>query len=82
MIERLLCDAAVDCAEMYRRFPASADRIWLEMETAALYDADGHVRFDGQTFAVTLEGRPFVRSIAAVFDAYLPTDTARYSKAV
>jgi oxygen-independent coproporphyrinogen-3 oxidase len=82
VIERLLCDAAVDCAEMYRRFPASADRIWLEMETAALYDADGHVRFDGQTFVVTLEGRPFVRSIAAVFDAYLPTDTARYSKAV
>lgn len=82
VIERLLCDAAVSCIEMHGLFPASADCLWLEMQAAALHDEDLYIRFDGDTFTVTPEGRPFLRSIAAAFDAYLPSDTARYSKAV
>ena len=82
VIERVLCDGTVSCAELRERFPAWAERIWLEMEAAALYDADGYVRFDGETFRLTPQGRPFARSIAAAFDAYLANDTARYSKAV
>jgi oxygen-independent coproporphyrinogen III oxidase len=31
---------------------------------------------------MTEEGRPFVRLVAAAFDAYLPQDNGRYSVAV
>ena len=45
-------------------------------------EADGLIRRSGQWVAVTDEARPLVRTVAAAFDAYLPTSTAQHVVAV
>jgi oxygen-independent coproporphyrinogen III oxidase len=42
----------------------------------------GIVQRDGDRIFVTEAGRPFVRLVAAAFDAYLPEDQKRHSLAV
>ena len=44
--------------------------------------ADGLVRVDAGQQTVTEAGRPFVRVVAAAFDAYLQPGAARHSHAV
>ena len=42
----------------------------------------GCIERDGRRIAVTDQGRPFVRVVAAAFDAYLPQNRSRHSVAV
>jgi oxygen-independent coproporphyrinogen-3 oxidase len=44
--------------------------------------AKGLVQIDNASICVTERGRPFVRLIAAVFDAYLPAGGRAHSLAV
>jgi oxygen-independent coproporphyrinogen-3 oxidase len=82
VIERLMCDLAVDLGEVTARHGA---------ETVALMDAapalqamatDGLVRWNGQLVIVTEAGRPFVRCVAAAFDTYFRAGTGRHAVAV
>ena len=82
VIERLMCDFAISVPVLRRLFGAAAEAIVVEMVGVAGEDADGLLAFDGDVFAVTETGRPFVRSIAARFDAYLARNAARHSIAV
>jgi oxygen-independent coproporphyrinogen-3 oxidase len=82
VIERLMCDLQISITELRRRFGNAADPVLDEMAYAAQYDADGIVAFDGQTFAITETGRPYVRSVAAAFDTYLPSGAGRHSVGV
>ncbi|WP_102961342.1 oxygen-independent coproporphyrinogen III oxidase [Mangrovicella endophytica] len=82
VIERLTCDFAVSVDDLRSRFGAAADPILFEFALAAENDRDDLATFDGTRFAVTARGQPFVRSIAAGFDAYLAGGTARHSMAV
>lgn len=82
VIERLMCDFAVSIDELRRRFGNAVSPVVNEMACAAQYDADGIVDFDGQTFAITEAGRPYVRSVAAAFDTYLQSGVGRHSVAV
>jgi len=77
IIERLMCDLAVDLDE------AAADRDF-SAEIAALkaLAEEGLVKLDGRTVAATERGRPFLRLIAAAFDVYLPARQTRHSIAV
>jgi oxygen-independent coproporphyrinogen-3 oxidase len=61
VINAIMCDLAAD-------IPAK-----LLPEAALLqnFAADGLVTWDGRCVTVTERGRPFVRNVAAVFDAYL-----------
>jgi oxygen-independent coproporphyrinogen-3 oxidase len=43
---------------------------------------DGVVDWDGDTLAIRPKARPFVRTVAAVFDTYLKVDQARHARAV
>ncbi len=43
---------------------------------------DGLVELVGARVRVTEAGRPFVRSVCALFDSYLATGQGRYSQAV
>ena len=43
---------------------------------------DGLVVAAGTRMTVTAAGKPFVRLVAAAFDAYLARGTARHSRAV
>jgi oxygen-independent coproporphyrinogen-3 oxidase len=82
VIERLMCDFAVPVGELTRRFGPEAEPVLEEMRYSALCDGDGLVSFNGTTFAVTERGKPFVRSIASTFDAYLSAGVGRHSIAV
>jgi oxygen-independent coproporphyrinogen III oxidase len=79
IIERLMCDFAVDLAAC-----AGADDIDFTPAVEALEPlrAEGLVAIDGMCIAVTERGRPFVRLAAAAFDAYLAHGAARHSRAV
>jgi oxygen-independent coproporphyrinogen III oxidase len=47
-----------------------------------LFAAAGLITIEGSRITVTEEGRPFVRLVAAAFDAYLPQSRSRHSIAV
>lgn len=81
VIERLMCRFSVTRAELAARSPGGAALFDLAREIAA-GDEDGLATVSGGTFSITDRGRPFVRSIAARFDAYLGAGTARHSAAV
>jgi oxygen-independent coproporphyrinogen-3 oxidase len=82
VIGRLMCDFAVCGSELRERFGDLSGVILDEMAQAKLDDQDGFVDFDGEWLKVTERGKPFVRSVAAVFDARLRVGGARYSLAI
>ena len=75
VIERLMCDLAIDLDKIPGDYSA---------EIAALQPLaeNGVVAIDGRRLSITARGRPFLRLVAAAFDAYLPTAAARHSAAV
>jgi oxygen-independent coproporphyrinogen III oxidase len=83
IIERLMCDMAVDLAavakepqfEIGRNFSAALDSL------RPLSD-DGSVRIDGYRIQITEKGRPFARLVASAFDTYLMPSGAKHSPAV
>ena len=84
-IERVMCDLEVDLDAL--AFEHDADPAPLKASASAgmpLFSADGLAQWDGRRITVTERGRPFVRSIAALFDAYFSqdADSPRHSRAV
>lgn len=73
IIERLMCDLEADVSEISRR---ETDQRLAGME------ADGLIETLGDWIAVTEPGRPFLRSICAVFDDYLAPAAAQRRHAV
>ena len=85
IIERLMCDLEVDLVAAARAHRADAAPLLAEAQGAlGRFVEDGLARWDGQRIAVTEKGRPFLRSIAVLFDAYLKPDEGapRHSRAV
>ncbi|TWC89094.1 MULTISPECIES: oxygen-independent coproporphyrinogen III oxidase [Rhizobium/Agrobacterium group] len=82
VIERLMCDFSLDLGDLKRRFGRVSHSVSMEAQLFAGGDRDGVVRMDGDVFAVTEAGKPFVRHIAATFDAYLGSGRGRHSVAV
>lgn len=82
VIESLMCEFGFSLQELRA---VHGERINPIAEIAAEFrrdDRDGFTSFDGQQFAVTVDGRPFVRTIAARFDQYYRTGNGRHSAAV
>ncbi len=77
IIERLMCDLTVDLDATAADASFSA-----ELEAIDALSQSGIVRRAGRHVEVTDEGRPFVRLVAAAFDAYLPGTQKRHSVAV
>ena len=83
IIERLMCDFSVDLEAMASKGDfAAASGFARELQALNPLEAEGLVRRDGNRVVVTEKGRPFVRLITAIFDAYLPNSGARHSVAV
>ena len=82
VIERIMCDGAVDLDDAARRFDAAAD--WADPELLALtpLEADGIIERDNARITLTPEARPLSRIVAATFDRYLATGRAKHSAAV
>ena len=80
IIERLMCDLAVDLDA--RAGEGAAARFAAELGQLAALADEGLVMIDGARIAVTEPGRPYVRIAASVFDAYLAAGQKRHSVAV
>jgi len=81
-IEQLMCNFKVDVAQLRQRFGEASGVLLDDIRALYAMDGEGLVSFDGERLAMTERGRPFVRAIAAVFDAYLETGKQRHSVAV
>jgi oxygen-independent coproporphyrinogen-3 oxidase len=75
IIERLMCDLAVDLDGATGRFAS-------ELEALAPLAADGLVEITGSVIRVPPAGRALVRAVCAAFDRYLEPGAARHSRAV
>lgn len=82
VIERLMCEFSFSRCELVARFGAPARDVIAEAELLVANGGDGIFARSGNRFVVTEQGKPFVRSVAARFDAYLGKGTARHSVAV
>ena len=85
IIERLMCDLAVDLGEVRARHGQAMSHLPDLGEAVgrlAPFIEDGLAVTDGERISVTAAGRPLVRSIAAAFDAYLDPSAVRHSKSV
>ena len=84
LIERLMCDLDVDLVALADAHAADPAPLVAALAGLAPFEADGLAHWDGRRLAVSERGRPFVRSVAALFDAYLSRsdDKPRHSRAV
>jgi oxygen-independent coproporphyrinogen-3 oxidase len=82
VIERLMCDFALDFADIDQRFGKASHSVRTQAQQFASGNSDGVVRMEAGIFAVTETGKPFVRNIAAIFDTYLGNGRGRHSVAV
>jgi len=82
VIERLMCDFAVDLGAAARRFGAPAD--WAEDALARLAPMveDGLARVEAGRVTLAPKARSLARVAAAAFDAHLDRGKARHSAAV
>jgi oxygen-independent coproporphyrinogen-3 oxidase len=81
-IEQLLCNFRVDAFAFTEQFGDGARPLFGEAMLYAQGHTDGLCTWSDGIFAVTERGRPFVRTIAAQFDAFLNVGAARHSIAV
>ena len=82
VIQELMCRSQVDLAEVAGRHGADVGELLKSKPKLASMEEDGLIAWNGTVVEVTAEGRPFVRSVAAAFDAYSHTGGARHSKAI
>ncbi|MBV8747218.1 MAG: coproporphyrinogen III oxidase, partial [Xanthobacteraceae bacterium] len=77
IIERLMCDFAVDLDAV-----APSVDLCDEMAMLAPMQWDGLVEIEGARLTVTEAGRPVVRVIAAAFDTHRRAHAAQFSRAI
>jgi len=79
IIERLMCDHRIDLGDVVT---AQDPGFQHEKTILSAMQKDGIVSVIDNCIQVTEAGRPFVRSICAVFDTYLDSGRGRHSKAI
>jgi oxygen-independent coproporphyrinogen III oxidase len=84
VIERLMCDLEVDLKQVASAHGADPAPLLEQARGVARFQDDGLANFDGARIEVAEKGRPFLRSLAALFDAYLTFDEQkpRHSRAI
>lgn len=82
LIERLMCDMAVDVDKVCAAFGTRPEALGLDIARMIEMEADGLIRRRGWRLVVPLAMRPFLRLPATLFDAYLGQGAARHARAV
>jgi oxygen-independent coproporphyrinogen-3 oxidase len=82
VIERLMCDLAVDLETVCARHGRAADCLAPSLASLAPLIDDGLVEISGNRVRVPERGRPFLRLACAAFDAYLNPGEERHARAV
>jgi oxygen-independent coproporphyrinogen-3 oxidase len=81
-IAQLMCGLSFSARALRERFGPAAEPLAATAAAIVAEDQDGLVAPTDDGFAVSERGRPFLRTIAARFDAYLGQQAARHSAAV
>jgi oxygen-independent coproporphyrinogen-3 oxidase len=82
VIVQLMCRLEVDLETVCRQHGVACQVFTIERRSLEGMAEDGLVELDGAAIRVTEAGRPFVRAVAARFDAYLQRGGQRHSRAV
>jgi oxygen-independent coproporphyrinogen-3 oxidase len=82
VIEQLMCMFSVSWADLQERFGDSVQTLRRAFEEWAAQDESGFVTVRGDGFEVAEFGKPFVRTICAMFDAYLSHEIAQRRHAI
>ena len=82
IIEQLMCQGSVSLTRVAADHGADPATLGTAAPRLAAMAEDGVVDWDGDTLAIRPEARPFVRTVAAVFDSYLEENQARHTTAV
>jgi len=82
IIERIMCDFAVDLARVCARHGFAPDTMLQSASRLRDLVSDGIVELDGLALAVPADSRFLVRSVAAAFDAHLDRSQRLHSRAV
>ncbi|MDE2133647.1 MAG: oxygen-independent coproporphyrinogen III oxidase [Alphaproteobacteria bacterium] len=82
VIERLMCDLAVDLDAIGAPFGKSAADFRAELAALVPFAQQHMVRIDGARLVVAPESRAAVRLVAAAFDSYLAKSSAVHAVAV
>ncbi len=82
VIERLMCDFSVDYGAIAEEKLGNDAAFDAAQNDLAPLVREGVAVQEGRRVTLTEEGRPFMRLVAAAFDAYLPARAARHSVAV
>ena len=82
VIEQIMCRLRVDLRTVAAAHGADPAGLMAAAPRLALMQQDGLIRWDGTVAEVLPAGRPFVRSVAALFDTYLAAGQMRHAHAV
>lgn len=82
VIEEIMCRFAISFSELRQEFGGAVDAIAAEAKSFVQSNQDRICLIEGDSFVITDAGRPFARTIAAVFDSYLANGKGRHSIAV
>ncbi|WP_413204011.1 oxygen-independent coproporphyrinogen III oxidase [Rhodospirillum sp. A1_3_36] len=82
IIERIMCDMAVDLAKITHDHGLPDSAFDDELAAMAPFQDDGIVSVEGSVIRVTDMGRPLSRAVCAAFDKYLKAGEQRHSRAV
>ncbi|MBX6320678.1 MAG: oxygen-independent coproporphyrinogen III oxidase [Rhodospirillaceae bacterium] len=82
VIEEIMCYQSVDLGAVACRHGRTAAAFGRERAALAGLAAEGIVTLEGDRVTVAPPFRPLMRSVAAVFDAYLEAGGGRYAQAV
>ncbi|WP_114394849.1 oxygen-independent coproporphyrinogen III oxidase [Oleisolibacter albus] len=82
LIERVMCRFEVDVAAVAGRYGLDSALVLPAAAELERLVADGLVEVRGTHIQVREAARPLVRSVAALFDAYLDPEGGRHSKAI
>ncbi|PLK71295.1 oxygen-independent coproporphyrinogen III oxidase [Rhizobium sp. TH135] len=82
VIEEIMCRFTVSFRELRSEFGNAVDDIVAEARAFAQSNQDRICLIEDDHFVITEAGRPFARTIAAVFDSYLSNGKGRHSIAV
>jgi oxygen-independent coproporphyrinogen III oxidase len=86
VIEQIMCGLEVDLAATAEAHKADPRPLLAEANAGmGRFVEDGLASWDGRRIAVTEKGRPFLRSVAVLFDAYIgrgDESKPRHSRAI
>ncbi len=82
VIEEIMCRFGFDFGSLRDIDAGLAETVVAEARAFAATNRDGVCRIEDDRLVITDAGRPFARSVAAVFDSYLANGRGRHSLAV